>query len=317
MISVGQEFKNYKDLCRYLDEIPKTGNARRSQITYWKKKFEYHTEGYKIIIDKVNNDSIESEYTPGSNNHKNMDIYLPYIYQCIYREFPDRQSMTKMLCKTIKVFDEDVLKELYGTSKECFDMTPEETREFRNWVKRAGKFASDTVVKSLNTLEESGLISYSTAYGFLSKPERIKYVGYVSGFDDFIAKTEADTCNQINKKRKISNKISGKQLEFIIFKDKKLTKAYKKHVIDLICANSKLMSALQDSVDQIYYGIDFGSDDYPIQKYWKVWSVTEVEAPNEANLQDLRRKYLDLIVRKTSKGREIPKEWQNLAFFKT
>ena len=142
-------------------------------------------------------------------------------------------------------------------------------------------------------------------------------MGYVSGFDDFIAKIEADTCNQINKKRKISNKISGKQLEFIIFKDKKLTKAYKKHVIELICANSKLMSALQDSVDQIYYGIDFGSDDYPIQKYWKVWSVTEVEAPNEANLQDLRQKYLDLIVCKTSKGRKIPKKWQDLAFLKT
>ena len=313
MLKTGQIFKNYKELCEYLGEATKGGDSKKAQMKEWKNYFSYHKDGYKIIIDEIYNNT-DTLYTPGGNNHKNMDIYLPYIYQCIYRSFPENQSMTKLICKTLKLFDENILKELYGTSKECFDMNREETRSFRNWVKRAGKFTSDSVIKSLSTLEKNGLISYSTAYGFLSKPERTKYIGYVSGFDDFIAKVEADTCNQINKKRKISNKISGKQLEFIIYKDKKLAKAYKKHVIELICANSELMTALQDSINQIYYGIDFGSDDYPIQKYWKVWSVTEVELPVTIDVEEARQKYIDLIVEKTSRGREIPSKWRDLVF---
>ena len=305
MVLEGQIYKNYKELCAELGEPVKGGDSKKAQLARWRTQFDYHTEGYKIIIDKVRENSAQTVQAGGGNNHKNMDIYLPYIYNCIAENFPENCSMTKILCGTLGLFDEKALKKLY-------ESPASETRELRKWVKAVGKFASDTVVRSLNRLQKDGLITYNTAYGFLSKPDRTRYVGYVAGFDEFIAKTEAEVCDQLNKKHHISGKISGKRLEFIINRNKKLAKVYKRRVLERISENRELMAELQDNIDDIYYGIDFGSDDYPIQKYWKVWTVSEVEPPKSIDMALARQKFVDLAIQK---GGEAPEGWKNLVIY--
>lgn len=48
----GMIFKNYKELCSFLEEIPKGGDSKKAQLKEWAKYFEFHKEGNSFIIDK-------------------------------------------------------------------------------------------------------------------------------------------------------------------------------------------------------------------------------------------------------------------------
>lgn len=52
-LEVGMAFKNYKELCDFIDVDVKTGNAWKSQLKMFEKYFKYHKEGHKFIIDEV------------------------------------------------------------------------------------------------------------------------------------------------------------------------------------------------------------------------------------------------------------------------
>lgn len=295
----GQIFNNYKELCEYLGERPCGGNAKKAQMRRWREQFDYNMQGHKIIIDQIHDSSILIKEKRGGGNHRgNMDIYLPYIYQCLYRAFPEHQSMTKLICDTFGLFNREALKNLEGKDLK--------------WVKRAGDFVGDNVRTSLERLQKDDLIVYNTAYAFLSQPEQTKYVGYIEGFNSRIEEIEGEMCDIINKRRGISSKISGRQLQFIIFRDKKLAKEYKEGVIQLILGDDTLRKALQDSTKDIFYGVDLGTEAYPIKKYWKVWSVSEIEPPKTLNMKEARDAYINLII---EKGGKISDELKRTLFY--
>jgi hypothetical protein len=50
ILTPGQRFKSYRDLCDFLDEPIKTGNAQRAQYKEWARHFSFTREGYAIII---------------------------------------------------------------------------------------------------------------------------------------------------------------------------------------------------------------------------------------------------------------------------
>jgi hypothetical protein len=52
-ISEGQVFKNYKELCVALGEIPKTSNSKNAQMKEWERYFYFTKQGHKIIIEEV------------------------------------------------------------------------------------------------------------------------------------------------------------------------------------------------------------------------------------------------------------------------
>ena len=75
-----KEFRNYKELCRYLGEDIKSGNSKIAQMKRWKTQFDFHTEGYKIIIDKMH-----------SNATKKADFFKPHVsYTQFYVSNPQK-----------------------------------------------------------------------------------------------------------------------------------------------------------------------------------------------------------------------------------
>lgn len=52
-LTKGKEFKNYKELCLFLNEKIKTGNAKNSQLKEFRLYFEHKKEGHKFIITEV------------------------------------------------------------------------------------------------------------------------------------------------------------------------------------------------------------------------------------------------------------------------
>ena len=52
-VNVGQEFKNYKELCAYLGEQEKGGKSKDLQIKDWERYFSFEKQGHKFIITDV------------------------------------------------------------------------------------------------------------------------------------------------------------------------------------------------------------------------------------------------------------------------
>ena len=55
----GQEIKNYKVLCELLNEPVKVGKSKQLQLKDFKRYFDFHKEGQKIIIDEIFNEEKE------------------------------------------------------------------------------------------------------------------------------------------------------------------------------------------------------------------------------------------------------------------
>lgn len=53
MMSEGQVFKNYKELCTFLRQPVADGNSKKSQLKEFERHFEYERQGYKYIIKHI------------------------------------------------------------------------------------------------------------------------------------------------------------------------------------------------------------------------------------------------------------------------
>lgn len=314
MVKVGQKFNNYKELCEFLGETVKSGRSKQYQIKRWRRVFDFHNEGYKIIIDKVYNAPLIPDEQRCSNNHKNMDIYLPYIHKCLYKHFGENMNTSYIISEALNLLNPNILNKVWNYDKDFFEGQDIDAEDFCHWISDVRAFLSSNIETVLKNLYSNGKIQYKTGYAFISNPKKIKYIAYTMDFNDYIDYVEEKVCDKLNEKYGISSRLSGRQLKYAIFRKQSYKKKYKKGVLVGVSKNTKLMNALQDSIDEQYKGIIFGSKEYPIDGYWKIWSITDVGRPKNIDLQQFRRKYIDLIVKKTSCGEEIPQKWLDLAF---
>lgn len=79
---VGQEFKNYKELCEFLGEKIKSGKGKQLQWKEWKRYFSFEKEGNKIIITEIFDEPKKKVDHRGGNNckpykHFDIGIYKP------------------------------------------------------------------------------------------------------------------------------------------------------------------------------------------------------------------------------------------------
>ena len=50
---LGHAYRNYRDLCEYLGEPVKTGQAKKDQLKHWEKHFKWEKDGHKFIISEI------------------------------------------------------------------------------------------------------------------------------------------------------------------------------------------------------------------------------------------------------------------------
>ncbi len=73
--------KNYKELCKVLEEPTKTGNAKKAQLSWFEKHFTYKKEGHRFIITDIFNTEIQPPPTQGGSNNqieytKNIEVLI-------------------------------------------------------------------------------------------------------------------------------------------------------------------------------------------------------------------------------------------------
>ena len=76
-ISVGQTFKNYKELCNALGEQVKGGDAKKAQLKNWERYFDYEKDGHKFIIKEIYSEPKSKNDQRSLGN--NVAFYIDYI----------------------------------------------------------------------------------------------------------------------------------------------------------------------------------------------------------------------------------------------
>ncbi|HEY8889457.1 MAG TPA: hypothetical protein VIM70_04330 [Clostridium sp.] len=82
-LHINQVIKNYRELCKILDIIATTGNAKKSQIKELFIFCNYHKEGNKFIIDEIYETpivTIESLSTANKYIHILSNVIAEYLY---------------------------------------------------------------------------------------------------------------------------------------------------------------------------------------------------------------------------------------------
>lgn len=78
-LKVGQEIKNYKELCVILDVKEKTGNSKIAQLENLERYVKYHKKGNKFIIDEIYSKELEKVDKRTQGNNNNISKNLRYM----------------------------------------------------------------------------------------------------------------------------------------------------------------------------------------------------------------------------------------------
>ena len=114
----GMEFKNYGELCMFLEWKKNTGKSKQIQFRELARFCEYHKQGNKIIIDKVFEAPIEKTdgrlNNRGIQGNKGNTIYnelLDYLIVELIEDYSSCEfSFYQMFCELIPLLSEEYLK---------------------------------------------------------------------------------------------------------------------------------------------------------------------------------------------------------------
>lgn len=225
MVSEGQVFKNYLELCKYLGETEKHGASRKAQLRKWGCLFAWHKKGHQIIIDEVYEDGKVQEFRGGKNQSSpHVDVMLPYVRSRMLVVDPDEYLGTQRLIGTaLRLIPMGAYKQINdrGVKSEEFykKYGLQEIGSFEEYVSVAGIVMRDTVVKCLRRMQKNGEVKFTEAEVFVVKDGRRRYL-CLDGYDELVKKVEYNVCNQMAAEMGL--KTRGRQLVHFIKGKKEL-----------------------------------------------------------------------------------------------
>lgn len=158
----GQVIKNYKELCKLIEETPVTSNSKRAQLKNLERYVSYHKEGQKIIIDEIY-ETVQPKEDKRCNGMYIDDIKAILIDLLLktpgYRLLISPGKLLNITNMTNDNYIEgrnniDRLSELIDVSKEaCYDFYNYTQSDFKNKLESA-----------LKSLQKDSLINYQKCY---------------------------------------------------------------------------------------------------------------------------------------------------------
>ena len=114
-LKTNQTFKNYKELCEYLDEPIKTGKSKQLQLKDWERYFSYEKEGQKFIITEIFDTPTEKiDKRTNGNRSKYVQPFMDYVMstfneKCIGEYYTISNWSTTLLL----LLDKDIFNSVY------------------------------------------------------------------------------------------------------------------------------------------------------------------------------------------------------------
>lgn len=160
----GQVIKNYKALCDILDVIPASGKRNKEfQVREFKRYFDYHTDGHKIIIDEVfekPRDKIDGRANnKGGNNKKYGEILDNIILNILKNNNHLEVSKTVLFKDYINLFGADYYKVLRRQEKYINKYGINEYL-LKKYLAYTYDITKECLKTTLQRLNKKGIISY-------------------------------------------------------------------------------------------------------------------------------------------------------------
>lgn len=159
MLKEGQEFKNYKDLCKYLEQPTLSGNSKISQLETFSRHFEFEKEGYKIIITNVYEEPL-TEFSKGLYSSLVqkliLDLMARQLNTNVKKLILSNGQLFELLCLVNENYKHG--KNNHHHLMELLDVNKLDVKEFYS---NSESKLSNMIKRALNGLKIKSLIDYN------------------------------------------------------------------------------------------------------------------------------------------------------------
>lgn len=313
-LTLMQTFNSYRDLCNYLGEPIKGGNAKKSQLKEWECYFAYEKQGNKFIVTEIYDTPHKKDDKRGGNNNKNVKPMMDYLMSEFNTEYIDEYfTISNWSTIVLHLMNKEVCDKTYRDDDEVFQFCGEnnilDPKLFRDYVGTVKFVTKNLITTAFRGLQKRGLLEYQDGYKFYYEGAKYNRTVCVDGeiINDYIDKIEKEICQEIQNEFYADKNIKGKQLVYILrhSKNKELLKLYNSMRVDALNGNDDVCCAINDAImerdDTTYQSGDFvdGTDGCRLLNYYKAYRITAFDdsVPKVDNKQEV----IDIIQRLATK----------------
>lgn len=278
-----QIFKNYKELCNYINEEPKKANSKVAQLKEWERYFSFRKEGQKIIITEVFDTPKHKTDNRGGNNTKNVKPMMDYIMHCLKTNYLNKyyvistwstyilHLLDKNMCDIIYRDDETV-------AEYCKEKHLPDQKLFREYVSTVTFVTKSLITTAFRCLERNHLIEYQQGYTFYYEGTDYNNTVSTDVLNEYIDDMEREICQKIKDEHFLDKNIKGKQLIYILqhSNNKELLQLYNEMRMQCMNDNNDILCELNDAI----WDKDADSPDYldgenkRLLSYYKAYQIT-------------------------------------------
>ena len=151
--------KNYKEMCKILEEKECAGNSKKSQLKRWSRYFSWKNEGYKFIIEDIFLEPLEVVDLRVNNRA----IYIRYIEWLLAQDLSKREGYTHTLTKKRWWYLLGMVNRRYLTlqKKDIELINPDFTDAEINWFFNRCYYVMNNILRNaLNSMRDRCLLDY-------------------------------------------------------------------------------------------------------------------------------------------------------------
>ena len=303
-----QTFKNYKELCNFLNEPIKTGKAKQLQLKEWERFFLFLKEGQKIIITEIFDipkEKIDKRANnKGGNNNKNVKPMMDYIMHIFNPDYMNEYYTISIWSTLIlKILNKDVCDMIYRDdetiSQFCEDNHIADQKLFREYVGTVKYVTKTLITTAFRCLKKKKLLEYQEGYKFYYEGDKYNKTVSTDVLNEYIDSMEREICQKINDEYFLDKNIKGKQLVYILqhSKNKELLQLYMDMRMKCMNDSDDVLCALND----IIWEEDAGSPDFidgedkRLLSYYRAYIITAFDDTSRMEY-DNRKEVVDKII---------------------
>lgn len=187
VLSVGQVFPNYTQICKVLNQKSTGGRSKELQLQNWQRYFEFNREGHKFTITKIYDKPLPKI---DKREEGNNSVYVDYIMYLIMSYLSRQEGYTATFYKT------GLYKILGITNKKYSEnLQKHEKRKIINKYEAVTKYDIDDffsrtppklekiLFTALNNLKRRCLLDYFREYEIIEPIKKYK------GLTDYVSRT--------------------------------------------------------------------------------------------------------------------------------
>lgn len=297
-----QIFKNYKELCAFLGEEPKTANSKKAQLKEWERYFSFIKEGQKIIITEIFDVSKEKVTKYTSNNNKNVKPMMDYLMSEFNTDYIDKYfTISNWSTLVLHLLNKEVCDKTYRDEEElllfCEENKITDPKFFRIYVGTIKFITKNLITTAFRGLQKRGFLEYEDGYKFRYEGVTCDKTICVDGnfVNDYIDDIEREICELLINEYFPDKKIKGKQLVYILqHSDKKdILKLYNEMRMQALNDNNEICCAVNDAImdmyDDFYRDDDVDGEEHRLLNLYKCYKITTFDEtyPKANNRQEV------------------------------